>query len=71
VIPKSVPKVAGISMRENWKFRIVNEKLIPREYLKVDDVKIGAIVRALKGATNIPGIEAYNESIINAGRRVA
>lgn len=71
VVPRSVPKVAGISMRENWKFRVVNEKLIPREYMKVDDVKIGAVVRALKGATNIPGIEAYNESIVNAGRRVA
>jgi hypothetical protein len=58
-------------MRENWKFRVTNEKLIPREYLKADEIKIGGVVRALKGSTNIPGVEVYNESIINAGRRVA
>jgi len=70
VVPKSVPKVSGMSIRENWKFRITNEKLIPREYLKVDEVKIGQVVRALKSATNIPGIEVYNEGTVS-GRRAA
>ena len=65
VVPKSVPKVAGMSIRENWKFKISNEKLIPREYLKVDEVKIGQVVRALKSATNIPGVEVYNEGTVS------
>jgi len=70
VVPKTVPKVEGMSIRENWKFRITNEKLIPREYLKVDEVKIGQVVRAMKSAANIPGIEIYNEGVIS-GRRAA
>lgn len=71
VVPKTVPKVAGISQRENWKFRIVDEKKIPREFLKVDEVKIGAYARAMKSAGNIPGVEIYNEATIGAGRRAA
>lgn len=70
VVPKTVPKVQGMSIRENWKFRITNEKLIPREYLKVDEVKIGQVVRAMKSSANIPGIEAYNEGVVS-GRRAA
>ena len=65
VLPKSVPKVQGMSIRDNWKFRITNEKLIPRDYLKVDEVKIGQVVRALKSQTNIPGIEIYNEGTVS------
>ncbi len=70
VVQKAVPKVQGMSIRENWKFRITNEKMIPREYLKVDEIKIGQVVRALKGQTNIPGVEAYNEGSVS-GRRAA
>lgn len=69
VVPKSVPKVAGMSIRENWKFKITNERLIPREYLKVDEVKIGQVVRALKSATNIPGVEVYNEGTVSGRQR--
>lgn len=69
VVPKSVPKVAGMSIRENWKFKVTNEKLIPREYLKVDEVKIGQVVRALKSATNIPGVEVYNEGTVSGRQR--
>jgi hypothetical protein len=35
-------------------------KLIPREYLTLDDAKIGAYVRAMKSAGSIPGIEIYS-----------
>lgn len=70
VVPKAVPKVAGMSIRDNWKFRIINEKLIPREYLKVDEVKIGLVVRGMKAMTNIPGVEVYNEGTVS-GRRAA
>jgi hypothetical protein len=61
VVP-SVPKVAGIKARVNWKFRIVDANKIPREYLMPDDVKIGQMVRATKVVGEvIPGVEAYSE----------
>lgn len=61
IIPKQVPKAAGVTASKIWKFRITNEADIPREYLMVDETKIGQIVRALKDKTNIPGIQAYGE----------
>jgi len=64
VIPKSVPKMQGGPVyRTIWKARIVNERLIPREYLTVDMVKINGVVRSLKGATNIPGVMPYEERV--------
>ncbi len=47
--------------RKVWKFRIINEQDIPREYMSVDMTKIGAVVRALKTKCLIPGIEIYEE----------
>lgn len=59
ILPSAVAPVAGAVTRTTWKFRIVNAALIPREYLSVDEVKIGGVVRAMKGATNIRGVEVY------------
>lgn len=59
--PVKLDATEGISHREKWVFEIVDLKAIPREYMIPDDKKIGQIVRALKGQTNIPGIRAYDE----------
>ena len=59
VIHRDVPKIAGFSMREVPKFEIVDEKLIPREYLAPDLVKIRAVVNALKTGANIPGVRVW------------
>jgi len=67
VLPKMTPKVNGISMREVWKFRIVDESLIPREFLKPDEVKIGGYVRSMKSSAKIPGVEIYREKSVVAG----
>jgi hypothetical protein len=69
VLPKTTPKVEGISYRENWTFRIVDAAKVPREYLKVDEVKIGGVVRSMKGGTKIAGVEIYSERVVAAGRR--
>lgn len=57
-IAPAAPKLDGVSYSDVWDFQIENEALIPREYLMVDDKKIRAVVKALKGATRIPGIKA-------------
>ena len=63
VIEKQTPKVEGLSYRENWWFKITDATKIPREYLCVDEVKIGKIVRALKQEANIPGVEVGCDKI--------
>ncbi len=69
VLPSSTPKVSGISYKSIWKFRIVDANKVPREFLCVDAVRIGGVVRALKGATKIPGVEVYEEQIAAASGR--
>lgn len=64
VLQTAVPKGMGVSAQKNWKFRIVNEALIPREYLSPDEKKIGAVVRSQKNLAKIPGIEIYSEESV-------
>lgn len=63
-VKPSIPKMAGIVGRTNWKFRITNSDLIPRSFLKPDEVAIGAMVRATKGKEKAeaicPGIEVWS-----------
>lgn len=66
--PPVAPRVSGLSERTTWKYEIVDAAKLPREYLIPDEKRIGAVVRALKGDTNIPGVRAYEESILGARR---
>jgi len=63
-------KADGVNLRDNWTFEIVDESLIPREFLKPDEVKIRSVVIAQKDKTNIPGIRAVNRPIIVKARGV-
>jgi hypothetical protein len=64
VLQKTTPKLAGGPVyRTIWKFRIVNESLIPRQYMVPDEKAIGGVVRSTQGKINIPGIEAYEERV--------
>lgn len=55
LVVADIPKIAGQHTVETWKFE-VDETLLPKEFMVADMKKIGAIVRALKGQTNIPGV---------------
>jgi len=39
---------------------------IPREYLKLDEIKINQVVRNLKEKAAIPGIEVYYEDNVTS-----
>jgi len=60
------PQTVGIAMREVWKFEIVDEMAIPREYLMPDLAKIRKTVQALKGEAKIPGVRIYSEKELMA-----
>jgi hypothetical protein len=65
----ATPKLSSATVRQNWKFRVVDPKRVPRQYLKVDEEAIGKVVRALKDRTVIPGVEVYPENALAAARR--
>lgn len=54
-----IPETKGTSIKQIWKWRLKNLKLVPREYLKLDEAKIGVAIRSSQGKVEIPGIEAY------------
>lgn len=66
VAVRSAPTVKGISFSKVWKFEIVDESLIPRMYLLVDETAIRKVVGALKGKTNIPGVRVFEEDQISS-----
>jgi hypothetical protein len=59
----AAPKVEGVSFRTDWDFEIVDESLIPSMYKAPDEKKIRGVVKAMKGATNIPGIRVFEKRI--------
>jgi len=63
VLPKETPKIAGLSFRTIWDFTITNEKLVPRDYLMIDSVKVRGVASSLKGQTNIPGIKVFSRRV--------
>lgn len=68
-VPKAVPKVQGIKYVTTWKYRIVDDQKIPRQFLSVDEKKIAGVVRSLGAAAEIPGVEVYEDRTIAAGGR--
>jgi hypothetical protein len=55
-------KAAGT--RDNWKWRVADETLIPRSYLVPDKDRLDYEAKKGKGASSVPGIEFYNEPIV-------
>lgn len=56
--------VQGTSTRENWTFEIMDASLLPREFLTPDTVKIGRMVKMLKGETLIAGVRVYDAGTV-------
>jgi phage protein D len=60
VVPERIAN-DGLAMRDNWTFEIVDNTLVPRDYMLVDEVKIGKVVRAASGKIEIPGVRIFNQ----------
>jgi len=64
-------KVAGVSMRDNWTYRIKDPAKIKPAFMTPDTVKIGKLVKALRleAAEQIgEGVEIYNEQVVASKR---
>lgn len=64
VVVQDAPKAAGVSTRKTWKFRVDDVTKLPAQYLIADEKKIGKVVRALGGDTDIPGITVWSEDVV-------
>ena len=59
----SMKKVSGCGIRRLFDVEVLDEALIPREYLIVDFVKLRAEARELKHSFNVPGCRAFIKDI--------
>ena len=64
VLASTVQKVAGVSMKKNWKARVINPMAVPREYLVIDEQKLNQVARATQGTLVISGVQFYSEDIL-------
>jgi len=60
-----IPKLKGTSIRQIWKWKLINFDKVPREYLIVNANAIMASIRENKGKTDIPGIRVYPIDIVS------
>ena len=67
VVP-DVARVKGVSSRTVWKFRILDETKIPRDYLLVNEQAIRAVVARTNGKIQIPGVEVYADQQVAVRR---
>ncbi len=60
------PKVADIRTFETWGYEIVDANLVPREYLCIDEKKLGAFARNTKGLVKVAGVRFTSKKGIAA-----
>jgi hypothetical protein len=66
IVAPPVERPAGLSTMEVWKFKLLDINAVPRQYLMLDESKVLKIVKAMKGQTQIPGIQAYPEMTVRS-----
>lgn len=68
-IAPAVAQVQGVSTRDDWDFRIVDESLIPREYMLVNESAIRNLGKTTKGRAKVAGVEFFPKQVVAASRR--
>ena len=63
--PLDVPKVKGISMTDTYKWEVVDETQVPRQFLTVDEKTINEFVKQTNGLMPIPGIRIWVEKQVS------
>lgn len=62
------PKIDGQYKRDNWRAKVVNPDLVPKEFWIVDEKALDRVAKLTKGETEVPGIEFWNDfSIVTKG----
>ena len=66
VLQSNVTKVSGTYVKETWKAKVIDFKLLPDEYKIANQMALDGIAKATKGSINIPGVVMEVEkSIVN------
>lgn len=66
IMASAFPDVKGLSLVETWSHKVVDEAAVPREYLTVDEKKVAAEVKRMKGMTDIPGVTVERDYTVRS-----
>jgi len=66
VVVDEVPKVAGISYSDKWRWECENFANVSNSWKTLDEVKINGYVRSMKGDAKIEGIRVYLDKTLSA-----
>lgn len=64
VEPVQETKIAGASFIPVWGYEVVNEQIVPREWLMIDDKKVKSYIKNTKGLGKIEGILAVKDTSV-------
>lgn len=67
-VAPAVAQVSGVTIRTDWDFRVVNEKLIPREYLLVNEAALGSLAKTTKGKATVSGVEFFPKPVVSSSK---
>jgi hypothetical protein len=62
--PVARVETKGISTREDWDFEVVDENLVPREFLAIDESKLRRYAKAMKVDAIVPGVRFFSKTIV-------
>ncbi len=62
-ITENAPVVKSKDVRKVWTYEVIDESLIPRQFLTIDEKKVKQAISA--GTREIPGINIFQESQLN------
>lgn len=61
---EAAPVADGTSTRKRWKARVIDESLVPREFLIVDEVALNKFATVYHNEKSVPGVEFYEETTL-------
>ena len=71
IVPKEMPKVAGISYRTDWSARVIDKKKFVEhcaqhgklEYLEINMKLLNSFAKSFKDTIELPGIEIISKKV--------
>lgn len=61
LVPPTVAREDGIGKTRRWKYKVVDESLIPDEWWVLNEVALGKLARSSGETAVVPGVEFYSE----------
>lgn len=50
----------NVTVAQIWKFEVIDESLVPRHYLMIDESALGKLARVAKENASVPGVRFFN-----------